>query len=172
MTAQSQSVSNSHKEIISCLQQLFNNEILASTQFLMHASLLKNWGISAVARSLYGEAVEELSHAQRLLDRILFIEGMPLEHIALAPRLGHDLPSVMEQDLALERHQLGALREGIDLCERGRDYGTRHVLTNILLDEEKHYDHLQTQQHLLKQLGAQSFVHLAVTHDGHDNGDA
>ena len=147
-------------EIIAILNRVLRNELTAINQYFLHSRMYRDWGISELAEHEYKESIEEMQHADSLVERILFLEGLPnLQDIGRL-RIGEDVREMLECDLKLEHDAIPDLREGIDLCERESDYVSRQLLDDILKNEEEHVDWLEAQFDLIEKMGIENYVHL------------
>jgi bacterioferritin len=157
---------------ISFLNKVLKNELTAINQYFLHSRILADWGLSILAHKEYEESIDEMKHADRLIQRILFLDGLPnvqrLDKIAV----GETVEEILNADLRLETKALGDLREGIAYCESVRDYVSRDLLSDILESEEDHVDFLDRQFDLIKQIGIQRYILLnAAPAPDQDSGD-
>ena len=146
--------------VIQRLNKVLYNELTAINQYFLHARMLRNWGIARLAHQEYEESIDEMKHADRLVERILFLDGLPNLQDLGRLRIGETLPEVLQADVAAEREAMPVLREAIAYCEQVKDYVSRELLEDILEGEEKHVDFLETQQKLIEQMGLQNYIQL------------
>ena len=150
------------KAIIRILNSVLTNELTAVNQYFLHARMFENWGFSRLGRIVYEESIGEMKHADKLIKRILFLDGLPnlqdLHKLALGETVGEGLTA----DLALEVGGRGVLIDGIRQCEQAGDFVSRQVLREILTDTEHHIDFLETQLSLLTSLGEQNYLQSAL----------
>lgn len=144
-------------EVITLLNEVLKGEITAINQYFLHAAMCKNWGYMRLYNKIYEESIEEMRHAQQLIDRILFLEGMPVLNEPFKVGVGHDVKDMFEKDLQVEAAGLPRLKRGIALCLELEDTGTREMLEHILVDSEEHVEWLETQLHLITQVGQENY---------------
>ena len=147
-------------EIIAILNRVLRNELAAINQYFLHSRMFRDWGIKELAEHEYKESIEEMQHADSLIERILFLEGLPNMQEIGRLRIGEDVREMLECDLELEQAAIPDLREGIALCERESDYVSRQLLDDILKNEEEHVDWLEAQFDLIDKMGIENYVHL------------
>ena len=145
-------------EIITQLNVILKGEVTAVNQYFLHASLCKNWGYLRLYNKIYDESLEEMRHAQRLIDRILFLEGLPVLNQPLYVHVGHDLKDMLERDLQLEAGALPPLRQGVTLGLEQGDTGTRELLEHLIVEGEDHVEWLETQRHLITTIGLANYA--------------
>ena len=148
------------KKVIEILNTVLKNELTAINQYFLHSRMLKNWGITNLAKHEFEESVDEMRHADQLIERILFLEGRPnLDELGKL-LIGDSVTEILENDLKLENLAMPELREGIAHCEKASDYVTRNLLREILDSEEEHVDWLETQFELIERMGIENYTHL------------
>ena len=145
-------------KIIGCLNDVLKNELTAINQYFLHSRMLKNWGISGLAKHEYEESVDEMRHADALIERILFLEGLPNLQDLGKLMVGESAQEILECDLRLEHAAIPAVRQAIGACEAETDYITRELLEDILEGEEEHVDWLETQLGLIDKMGLENFI--------------
>ena len=145
-------------KIVGFLNKVLFHELTAINQYFLHAKMLKNWGLDELAGHEYHESIDEMKHADRLADRILFLEGLPNFQALGKLRIGENPRELLECDLALEMDLLPVLREGIAQAEAAGDYVSRDLMTDILESEEEHVDWLETQLDLIGRIGEPNYL--------------
>ena len=145
-------------KVISNLNKILSNELIAINQYFLHARLSKNWGYHKLASKLHKESIDEMKHAQQLIDRILFLEGLPHLQQNTPIRVGQNVLQQMQYDLDLELKSVPVLREGIDICLKVKDHTTREILEHILLNEEEHIDWIEAQLSCIKDIGIENYL--------------
>ena len=148
------------EKVIELLNEALRNELTAVNQYWLHYRMLDNWGVKRLAEFERHESIDEMKHADRLAERILFLEGMPNFQMLGRLRIGESVEEVLKADLELEREALVQLRGAIEYCETKRDYVTRDLLVEILDNEEEHVDTLETQFEMIERMGLQNYIQL------------
>jgi bacterioferritin len=144
--------------VIQHLQAQLRNELTATNQYFLHYRILKHWGFDRLAKKEYEESIGEMKHADRLMERILVIDGLPNLQDLGKLMVGENVPEILECDLRLERAAQATIKDGIAHCETVRDYVSREILEDILEDTEEHVDFLETQLDLLAKVGLQNYL--------------
>jgi bacterioferritin len=144
-------------QAIAHLQAQLKNELTAINQYFVHYRMLKNWGLDKLAKKEYAESIGEMKHADRLMDRIFMLDGLPNLQDLGKLNIGEDVPEILKSDLALERAAQATIKDGIAHCESVRDYVSRDLLQDILDDTEEHVDFLETQLELIDKVGLQNY---------------
>ena len=145
-------------KVIEFLNKALYNELTAINQYFLHAKMLKNWGLKELAQHEYEESIDEMKHADKLSERILFLEGLPNFQILGKLRIGENPRELLECDLALEYEALPLLREAIAHCESVSDYVSRQLLADILDSEEEHIDWIETQLSVIDRIGEPNYL--------------
>lgn len=146
------------KKVIEILNKVLTNELTAINQYFLHSRMYNNWGLEALGKHEFEESVDEMKHADALIERILFLEGLPNLQNLHRLRIGESVPEMLKADLDLERDATPLLREGIAYCETVSDYISRKLLTEILDSEEDHIDWLETQLELIEKMGLENYI--------------
>ncbi|ABS48469.1 MULTISPECIES: bacterioferritin [Yersinia pseudotuberculosis complex] len=153
------------KKIIAHLNKLLGNELVAINQYFLHARMFKNWGLMRLNDKEYHESIDEMKHADKYIERILFLEGIPNLQELGKLNIGEDVEEMLKSDLALELSGAIDLREGIAYADSIHDYVSRDLLKEILVDEEEHIDWLETELSLIDRLGIQSYSQAQLAKD-------
>lgn len=146
--------------IIKYLNISLRGELTAINQYFLHSRMLEDWGMTKLARHEYKESLEEMVHADKLIKRILLLEGLPNLQELDKLHIGENVKEVLEGDRELEIIGIRNYREAIGACEEAKDYVTRDLLIEILADEEGHLDHLDTMLDMIELQGVQNFIQL------------
>ncbi len=145
-------------KVIEYLNKVLVNELTAINQYFLHARMFRNWGLKKLDDYEYHESVDEMKHADKLINRILFLEGLPNLQQLNKLMIGEDVPEALKCDLQLEYQALPLLREAIAHCETVNDYTSRELFEDILESEEEHVDWLETQLGLIDRTGLQNYL--------------
>jgi bacterioferritin len=147
-------------KVIEFLNEALKNELTAVNQYWLHYRMLDNWGVERLAKFEREESIDEMKHADRLAERILFLDGLPNFQMLGRLRIGETVEEVLKADLELEREALDQLRGAIEYCETAKDYVSRDLFTEILENEEEHVDTLETQFDMIERMGIQNYIQL------------
>lgn len=148
------------EKVIGHLNAVLENELTAINQYFLHAKMLKDWGLNKIADYEHGESIDEMKHADSLIERILFLEGLPNLQKLGKLRIGENVPEILQCDLKMEMDAIPDLREAIAYCEEQKDFVTRELFDSILSSEEEHVDWLETQLGLIEKLGVENYQQL------------
>jgi bacterioferritin len=147
-------------KVIEFLNKALLNELTAINQYWLHYRMLANWGLKKLAEFERHESIDEMKHADRLADRILFLDGLPNFQAIGRLRIGEGVEEVLKADLALEHDAIPLLKEAIAHCETVRDFVSRDLFADILANEEEHVDILETQFEMIERMGLANYVQL------------
>lgn len=153
------------KIIIDALNSVLTKELTAINQYFLHSRMLENWGLVKIGKLEFEASIDEMKHADQIIKRILFLEGLPNLQKYDKLRIGQDVKEVIEADLEVEYEAIPHLKVCIKKSEAESDYVTRDLFLSILSSEEKHVDWLETQQDLLKKLGVQNYLQSQIEAD-------
>ena len=154
-----------NSQVLQLLQAQLKNELTATNQYFLHYRILKHWGFGRLAKKEYEESIGEMKHADRLIERILVLDGLPNLQDLGKLLVGEDIPEILDCDLQSERGAQATVKEGIAACEAAQDYVSREILTDILEDTEEHIDWLETQAELLDKVGLQNYLQSQMADD-------
>jgi bacterioferritin len=145
-------------QIIDLLNQILTHELTAINQYFLHARLCNHWGYKKLGAKIYKESIEEMQHADKLIERILYLEGLPNLQRLGKVNVGQKVLEMFQLDHEIEKHSIKTLNEGVELCRTLGDNGTRELLEHILVDSEEHEDWIDTQLNLISEIGEANYL--------------
>lgn len=147
-----------HKEVLHYLNEALKSELTAIHQYTLHSRMCKNWGYDRLADYILKQAIDEMRHAESLMDRILFLEGTPTVGELLQLRIGKNVKQILQNDLAAEYEAVKLYNEAIEKCVQHGDNGSRELFKALLMNEEYHVDWLETQLHMIEEIGIENYL--------------
>jgi len=144
--------------IIDLLNQVLRKELTGINQYFIHSRMCKNWGYAVLAKHAYDESIDEMKHADKIIERVLFLDGVPNLSDYDPILIGADVRQQLANDLSLEMAALRVLRPGVQLCLEAGDHASRELLEHIVEDEEHHVDWIEAQQHKIQEVGYQGYL--------------
>ena len=147
-----------HESVISTLKEILTNELTAVNQYFLHSRMCKDWGYEKLAEKSYKESIDEMKHARDIIDRILFLEGAPNVQKLHPLKIGTTVKKQLENDLSLESKAISDLKKAIQICIEQADFASKELLENILVNEEEHTDWLESQLHIIKEIGEENYL--------------
>ena len=150
------------KVVIDALNEVLTAELTAINQYFLHAKMLQNWGYQRLYEKVYHESIDEMKHSDRVIERILYLDGTPNVQRLGRIRIGENPQEMFASDKALEEEAIPRLNAAIQLCREQGDNGSRHLLECILVDEEEHLDWLEAQLHLIDEVGLQNYLSTQI----------
>jgi bacterioferritin len=145
-------------EIVKVLNEVLRKELTGINQYFIHSKMCKNWGYQVLAAAAWNESIEEMKHADKIIERILFLEGTPNMSAYDKINVGSSVQQQLKNDLGLEEAALVVLRGGIKTCLDASDNASRELLEHILVEEEEHVDWIETQLHAIEEVGYQNYL--------------
>ncbi len=156
-------------KVLEYLNTALTNELTAVNQYVLHARMLRHWGVTKLGKHEYDESIEEMKHADQLIERILFLEGVPNLQKLNKLLIGETVEEILRNDVKLEEKAIADLREAITHCEAVKDFPSRDLFSAILRDEEHHVDFVETQFDLIERIGIQNYIQLNSSSAGDDH---
>ncbi|MFB0873674.1 MULTISPECIES: bacterioferritin [unclassified Sphingobium] len=147
-------------KVIEYLNEVLKNELTAINQYFLHYRMLNHWGVAKLAKFEYDESIDEMKHADKLAERILFLDGLPNFQLLGRLKIGETVEEILKADLELEYEALPPLKDAIAYCESIRDYVSRDLFQYILESEEEHIDTLETQFEMIERMGIHNYIQL------------
>ena len=145
-------------KVITVLNQVLKAELTAINQYFLHAEMCENWGYHKLAKHTRGESIEEMTHAEKLMERILLLDGAPNVSDYFKINIGSNVKAQIQNDLQVEYDAVKRLNDGIETCVKAGDNGSRDLLEDILTDEEEHIDYLEGQLHAIGEMGIENYL--------------
>jgi len=147
-----------NEKVIHELNAALSSELMAIMQYMVHAEMLTNWGYERYGGLIKKQAIDEMKHAEGLIERILYLDGVPNVHIKLDPKIGNDVKAQIENDLAAEVEAVSQYNHAVKVCSEAGDNGTRELFERMTIDEEQHVDFLEAQLDMIGQMGLQNYL--------------
>jgi bacterioferritin len=145
-------------EVVNILNEMLQEELCAINQYMIHAEMCENWGYKKLSRYIKKQSIGEMKHAEALMERILFLEGVPDVNNMPKVKVGKDVPQQIENDLALEKAAVASYNQAIEVCRKVTDNASADFFLVILKDEEDHVDFLETQLEIISKIGLQNYL--------------
>ena len=156
-----------NEKVIALLNEVLKAELTAINQYFLHAEMCEHWGYQKLAAFTRKESIEEMRHAEVLMERILYLDGTPTMHELFPLRIGRNVKEQIENDLQLEYEAVPRLNRGIELAQSVGDNGSRELLLKILTDEEHHVDYLEAQLHVIQEVGIENYLAQQIHGEDH-----
>ena len=146
------------KKVIEVLNQVLTNELTGINQYFIHSKMNENWGYTKLAAHMRAESIDEMKHADEIISRILYLEGVPNLQRLGKVNVGETIPEQFKWDKGLEVNAITDLKNGVNVCREANDHGTRELMERILISEEEHYDWIEAQEGLIENVGLQNYL--------------
>ena len=147
-----------NEQVIALLNDILKAELTAINQYFLHAEMCENWGYKKLASVGRKESIEEMRHAEALMERILYLDGTPTMNELFLLRVGRNVKEQIQNDLQLEYEAVARLNKGVQICVDANDNGSRELVVKILTDEEHHIDYLEAQLHVIQEVGIENYL--------------
>ena len=147
-------------KVIGLLNEALKAELTAVNQYWLHYRMLDNWGVAKLAKYEREESIDEMKHADRIAERILFLDGLPNFQALGSLKIGESVEEILKADLELEIEAVAMYRASVTYCEQAKDYVSRDLFSEVLANEEEHVDFLETQFDMIKRMGLENYVQL------------
>jgi len=153
-------------EVVEVLNEMLQEELCAINQYMIHSEMCENWGYKKLSRYIKKQSIGEMKHAEKLMERVLFLEGTPDVSSMPKVKVGKDVPQQIENDLALEKGAVASYNRAIEVCRKAADNASADFLLFILKDEEEHVDFLETQLEIIKKIGLENYLTQQIEVEG------
>lgn len=153
----------SSPQVIAALNKVLTSELTSINQFFLHARMYKNWGLDELNSKCYKKSIKDMKQADELIERILFLEGLPNLQMLGALRIGEHTEEMLNCDMAFQLEQIPVLKDAIALCEKEKDYVSRDLLEELLEYEEEHVDWIETQQYQVEKMGIENYLQAQIS---------
>ena len=153
------------KQVLVVLNEILTFELTSINQYFLHARMFKNWGLEKLNRAAYKKSIKDMKQADQIIERILFLEGLPNLQMLGKLMIGEETDEMLDCDMAFQNSQIPSLKRAVSLCEDLQDFVSRELVESILSYEEEHIDWIETQQYQIKHLGLENYLQSQVEED-------
>ena len=153
------------KQVLVVLNEILTFELTSINQYFLHARMFKNWGLEKLNRAAYKKSIKDMKQADQIIERILFLEGLPNLQMLGKLMIGEETDEMLDCDMAFQNSQIPLLKRAVSLCEDLQDFVSRELVESILSYEEEHIDWIETQQYQIKHLGLENYLQSQVEED-------